>query len=98
MPIFGQRRRLQRESRRPRLVAEAIEDREDTEAERKLAADHEGFIPAEFVNRVIDGESRVRVRRDYRDMTERDLATRTDLNAPYISEIESRKKEAVSLP
>ena len=50
-------------------------------------------IPAEFANRIMDGENRVRVWREFRGMSARDLATAAGLSPPYISEIESGKKE-----
>ncbi len=78
-------------------MLEAIEDREDVEAvrvfERKLAAGEEELIPAEIVNRLLDGENKVRVWRSHRGLSARQLAERTGLSAPYISEIESGKKE-----
>lgn len=51
------------------------------------------LIPAEFANRIIDGENRVRVWREFRGMSARDLAAAAELSAPYISEIESGKKD-----
>lgn len=79
------------------VMREALEDREDAEAvrsfERKLAAGEEELIPAEFVNRIIDGENKVRVWRSYRGMSARELAAATGLSAPYISEIEGGRKE-----
>lgn len=78
-------------------MREALEDREDIEAvrafERKLASGEEELIPAEFVNRILDGENKVRVLRSYRGLSSRDLAAASGLSAPYISEIENGKKE-----
>ncbi len=75
----------------------AIEDRDDIETvrayEHRLASGKEELIPAEFVNRILDGESKVRVWRSFRGLTARDLASATGLSAPYISEIESGKKD-----
>ncbi|MEZ5763682.1 MAG: helix-turn-helix transcriptional regulator [Xanthobacteraceae bacterium] len=78
-------------------LREAAEDRMDAEAilrfREKLAAGEEEMVPAEIVNRILDGENKVRVWRVYRGLTARDLAATTGLSAPYISEIESGKKE-----
>lgn len=78
-------------------MREALEDREDVEAvrafERSLASGDEELIPGEFVDRILDGENKVRVWRSYRGLSARDLATATGLSAPYISEIESGKKD-----
>lgn len=78
-------------------MREGLEDREDAEAirnfERKLAAGVEELIPAEFVNRMLDGENKMRVWRSFRGMTARELASKTGLSTAYISEIETGKKD-----
>lgn len=58
-----------------------------------VAAGREEAIPAEIVRRLISGESKVKVWRNHRGLTARELADATDLSAPYISEIESGRKE-----
>lgn len=78
-------------------LREAFEDHEDREAirsfQRKLAAGEEELVPSEVVDRILDGENKVRVWRSYRGMSARDLSSATGLSAPYISEIEGGKKE-----
>lgn len=78
-------------------MREALEQREDIEAVRafnqKLASGEEELIPAEIVNRIIDGENKVRVWRSYRGLSARDLAAASGVSAPYLSEIESGKKD-----
>lgn len=78
-------------------MREAFEDHEDREAvrafHRKFAAGEEELIPADIANRIIDGENKVRVWRSHRGLSARDLAAAAGLSAPYISEIESGKKE-----
>jgi DNA-binding Xre family transcriptional regulator len=58
-----------------------------------LAAGQDELVPAEVAKRLLGGESKVRVWRSHRGMTARDLASATGLSAPYISELESGKKE-----
>lgn len=58
-----------------------------------IEAGREELVPAEIVNRLLDGENPVRVWRGHRGMSARDLAAATGLSAPYISEIESGKKD-----
>jgi ribosome-binding protein aMBF1 (putative translation factor) len=58
-----------------------------------IAAGRDELVPASVVNRLLDGEHPVRVWRTHRGMSARDLAATTELSAPYISEIESGKKE-----
>ncbi|MGV8938955.1 MAG: helix-turn-helix domain-containing protein [Allorhizobium sp.] len=77
--------------------AERAEDLEDVKAieefERQLAAGEEELIPAEFVYRMLDGENPVRVWRDFRGLSAKDLAASAGISAAYLSEIESGKKE-----
>lgn len=76
---------------------EALVDQADIARADKIMADivagREETIPAEVVRRLISGESKVKVWRNHRGMTGRELAEATDLSAPYVSEIESGRKE-----
>lgn len=78
-------------------LVEAAEMLEDLaiydEFKRKLAAGEEEFIPSEFVDRMIDGESPVRVWRDFRGLSAKDLAAAAGISAAYLSEIETGKKD-----
>lgn len=58
-----------------------------------IAAGRDELVPADIVKRIVGGENKVRVWRAHRGMSARDLAAATDLSAPYVSEIESGKKE-----
>lgn len=78
-------------------LLEAFEDREDIEAGRKfrakLSAGEEELIPAEYVNRMIDGENKIKVWRDFRGMSAKALADAAGMSAPYLSQIESGARE-----
>ena len=78
-------------------LLEAFEDREDVEAGRKfrakLSAGEEELIPAEYVNRMIDGENKIKVWRDFRGMSAKALADAAGMSAPYLSQIESGARE-----
>ncbi len=79
-----------------RLV-EAAEDAADVhaydQAKRRLAAGEDELIPAEFVNRMIDGENKVRVWREYRSLTIKALAEAAGLTPAYLSQIETGVRE-----
>jgi DNA-binding XRE family transcriptional regulator len=79
-----------------RALREALEDREDLRAidefHRRFAAGEEELVPSEVVNRLVDGENPVRVWREYRRLSARDLAEKAGLSAAYLSEIENGKK------
>lgn len=60
---------------------------------RKLASGEEEVIPEAFAVRLIDGENPIRVYRELRGLSARELADRTGISAAFLSEIENGKKE-----
>lgn len=79
-----------------RLV-EAIEESADpTAVERyraRLAAGEEEALPGDMVKRMIDGESPLKLWREHRGISARDLADRAGLSQAYVSQIETGKRE-----
>jgi DNA-binding XRE family transcriptional regulator len=79
------------------LLLAAAEDATDSEAirlfEQKLAAGEEEFIPSEYVYRMLDGENRVAVWREYRGMTSKQLAEAAGITQAYLSQIETGKRD-----
>jgi DNA-binding XRE family transcriptional regulator len=79
-----------------RLI-EAAEMAEDVaaydEIKKKLAAGEEEFIPSEYVYRMLDGENRVAVWREFRGMTSKQLAEAAGITQAYLSQIESGKRD-----
>jgi DNA-binding XRE family transcriptional regulator len=57
-----------------------------------LCGDEE-LVPSAVVERLLAGENPVRVWREYRGMTARDLAASCSIGTPYLSEIENGRKE-----
>ena len=78
-------------------LIEALEDAEDIAAvrefERKLAAGEEELIPSEFVMRMVDGESPIRVYRELRGMSAKELAEKAGIAQAYLSQLETGKRE-----
>jgi DNA-binding XRE family transcriptional regulator len=78
-----------------RLLA-AAEDGADARAYEQgmaaLASGEDELMPAAFANRIIEGESPVRVWRTYRGLTLRELARRAGISPGYLSEIERGRK------
>jgi ribosome-binding protein aMBF1 (putative translation factor) len=78
-------------------LLERAELAEDIEAvddyRRKLATGEEEAIPEAFANRLIDGEKPIRVYRELRGLSARELADKTGISAAFLSEIENGKKE-----
>lgn len=56
-----------------------------------IAAGRDELVPAEVVNRLLAGENAVKVWRSHRGMAA--LAKKAGISAPYLSEIESGKKD-----
>jgi DNA-binding XRE family transcriptional regulator/PHD/YefM family antitoxin component YafN of YafNO toxin-antitoxin module len=79
-----------------RLV-EAAEDLADVraydEAMRRLASGEDELVPAETVNRILDGENALRVWREYRGLTVKQLAEKAGVSAPFVSQIETGQRE-----
>ena len=63
------------------------------EAKRRLAAGEEEQVPAEFAERILDGENPVRVWREYRRRSVKDLAEQAGISPAYLSQIETGKRE-----
>lgn len=78
-------------------LEDRIEDLEDLLAVRahqaRVAAGQDESIPGEFVHRLIDRENPIRVWRDYRGLSGKDLAAAAGISAAYLSELETGKKE-----
>lgn len=80
-----------------RLLVEAKEELEDIAAvdafKRKLAAGEEELIPSAIVDRILDGENKVRVWRDHRGLSAKDLAEKAGISAAYLSQIETGARD-----
>ncbi len=62
-------------------------------ARNALAAGEEELIPAEVVDRLLDGDNPVRVLREHRGLSAADLAKACGVTAAAISQIESGKRK-----
>ncbi|MBX3490680.1 MAG: helix-turn-helix transcriptional regulator [Parvibaculum sp.] len=72
----------------------AAEDAEDLRAGRAaLGYDGPEPVPGAVAHRIADGENPVRVWREHRGLKAIELARATGMSAPYLSEIETGKKD-----
>ena len=62
-------------------------------AKAALAAGEDELIPADYANRVLNGEIRLRVYRDLRGMTQVALAEKAGVNRVTVAEIETGRKQ-----
>lgn len=92
----GERMVVLDEAEYERLLG-ALEDVADAAAvdrfKEKLATGEEEFIPAEYSYRMLDGENRVAVWREFRGLTAKQLAEATGLTQAYLSQIETGKRD-----
>jgi mRNA interferase RelE/StbE len=63
----------------------------------RLASGDEELIPAAFANRILDGESALRVYRDLRGLTQVQLASVSGVNRVQITNIESGKNRGSAM-
>ncbi|MBZ9757484.1 helix-turn-helix domain-containing protein [Mesorhizobium sp. ESP6-5] len=78
-------------------LVEAAEDVADIQTydqiKQKITAGEEELIPAAVVNRILDGENKIRVWREHRGISARDLAEKTEISAGYLSQIETGTRD-----
>ena len=79
-----------------RLV-EAAEDAEDTRAidefERKLAVGEEELLPLDIVHRLVEGENPMLIWREYRGLTQAQLAGAVGVRQSYIAMLEGGERQ-----
>ena len=76
-----------------RRAAEDIEDLRAAGATLALGSDGPAPVPAIVAHRIADGENAGRVWREYRGLKAIELARAAGMSAPYLSEIETGKKD-----
>jgi predicted transcriptional regulator len=57
-----------------------------------IAAGRDEMIPGDIANRLLDGENPIRVWREHRGLSARELSGKTAISAAYLSELETGKK------
>lgn len=76
------------------LALDPLQDAADdaTLLRRRAANAGDEAMPATFFHRILDGESPVRVWREFRGLKARELAEAAGLSAAYLSDIETNRK------
>ena len=81
------------EYQRLRDAAEKLDDlRAYDRAKAALASGEDELIPARYADRILDGESPLRVFRDLRKLTQQQLADASGVNRVQIADIEAGRK------
>ena len=81
-----------------RLVEEAemLRDVRAYDDAKKAIDAGEELIPAKVTYAILDGENPVRVWREYRGLTQQQLAGAAGISIPYLSQIESGKRKGTA--
>jgi DNA-binding XRE family transcriptional regulator len=73
--------------------AELLEDIRDFDSiSAAIERGDEELIPAEVVNPILDGKNPIKVWREYRGLTQQQLAGAAEISKPYLSQIETGKR------
>ena len=59
-----------------------------------LEIGEEELIPASVVNALAEGENPIKVWREYRQMTQQQVAKEISISVPFISQLETAKRKA----
>jgi len=74
--------------------AEMLQDIQDYDsAKAALERGDDELIPAEVVNAILGGTNPIKVWREYRGMSQQDLADQIDISVPYLSQLETNKRK-----
>lgn len=63
------------------------------QAKARLAQGEEELIPAEVVNAFLDGENAFKVWREFRGLSQTELAEKAGISTPYLSQLETEKRQ-----
>ncbi|MGQ0582975.1 MAG: helix-turn-helix domain-containing protein [Reyranella sp.] len=75
-------------------IIERLEEAEDALSVRRWRASPGETVPADVVNRLLDGENKIRVWRVHRGMTQQALADACGVSKPYVSQLEAGSRLA----
>ena len=73
--------------------AEMLADVRDYDAAIQAIAEGEELIPAEVVYALLDGANPIRVWREYRGLSQGELAAKVGISPSYLSQLESGKRD-----
>ena len=74
--------------------AEMLEDIQDYDiVKTALERGDDELIPAEVVNAILDGENGIKVWREFRGVSQTELADQAGISVPYLSQLETNKRK-----
>jgi DNA-binding XRE family transcriptional regulator len=76
--------------------AEMLQDIQAYDEAKLSVARGEELIPSEVTFAILDGESPIRVWREYRGMTQQQVAEKAGISKPYLSQLESGRRRGTT--
>ncbi len=77
--------------------AEMLEDIRDYDAAKAaIERGEDELIPSEVVFAILDGKNPIKVWREFRDLTQQQLAEAVGISKPYLSQIETGKRRGTT--
>ena len=77
--------------------SEMLEDIRDYDAAKAaIERGEDELIPSEVVFAILDGENPIKVWREFRDLTQQQLAEAVGISKPYLSQIETGKRRGTT--
>jgi DNA-binding XRE family transcriptional regulator len=76
--------------------AEMLQDIRAYDEAKKAVEEGEELVPSEVVYALLDGENPIRIWREYRGLTQRELAEVAEISVPYLSQLESGKRNGTT--
>lgn len=75
---------------------EMLQDIRDYDEARSALAGGEELIPGEVTYAILDGQNPIRVWREYRGMTQQQVAEKAGISKPYLSQLESGQRKGTT--
>lgn len=73
--------------------AKMLDDIQDFDRfQSALAQGEEQLFPVEIVDKLLEGQTPIKVFREFRGMTQDELAKKIDISIPYLSQLETNKR------
>ena len=75
------------------LLEDEIDARTVAEFHEAYTAGRAFLVPGEIMHRELSGESPIKLWREHRNLTQQELAKRVGISKPYLSQIETGKRQ-----
>ena len=77
-------------------AVEMLQDIRDYDEAKLAIAAGEELIPSQVTYALLDGENPIKVWRDYRGLTQQQVAEQTGISKPYLSQLESGQRRGTT--